>query len=90
MKTLIVLCVSVLATACVTTPVTENVIPIDLVQGQSIHVWSVSAERTPGGTKVVGFAARRQTPNEPVSICTLKQLEPTGKLCSSIRCGGIR
>ena len=67
MKTLIVLCVSVLATACVTTPVTENVIPIDLVQGESIHLWSVSAERTPGGTKVVGFAARRQTPNEPVN-----------------------
>ena len=67
MKTLIGLCVLVLATACVTTPVNENIIPVDVVHGQSIRLWSVSAERTPGGTKVVGFAARRQTPNEPVN-----------------------
>ncbi len=67
MKTLIALCGLVLATACVTAPVTQSIIPVDVVQGHSIHLWSVSAQRTPEGAKVVGFAARRETRNEPVN-----------------------
>lgn len=67
MKKAIVLCALVLATACATTPSTEDLIPVDVVQGQNVHLWGVIAERTPDGAEVFGYAARSQTRNELVS-----------------------
>lgn len=67
MKHLILVSAAIFGASCATAPRSENVVPIELVQGQTIHLWGVSAERTPDGVKVSGFAAREPKPNGPVN-----------------------
>lgn len=38
---------------------------MEIVQGEMIELWGVTAERTESGVKIVGNAMRRQLPNRP-------------------------
>lgn len=67
LKHLILILATIFAASCASAPAPANVVPFEVVQGKIVHLWSVSAERGPTGIKVSGYAARRLTPNGPVS-----------------------
>ncbi len=54
---------ALLSASCASAPAPEFAVPIEVVDGRLVHLWSVQAERTPEGVKVSGLAARRPTPN---------------------------
>lgn len=53
------------AASCVSAPAAGPSVPLEIVQGEMIELWGVTAQRTVSGVKVVGNAMRRQGPNKP-------------------------
>lgn len=67
MMQVLVVGAALLSTSCASAPAPEFVVPVEVVDGRLVHLWSVQAERTPQGVKVSGLAARRPTPNRLAS-----------------------
>jgi hypothetical protein len=67
MKVFIAVGAALVAASCATAPPPTDVVPVEIVQGKIVHLWSVSAARTLEGARVAGLASRRLTPNGPVN-----------------------
>ena len=67
MRELIAAASLVLAASCASTPPIQGSIPVELVQGEMVELWGVSARQTTDGVAVSGNAQRRLTPNRPLN-----------------------
>lgn len=50
------------AASCASAPSVQNAVPVDLVQGEMIELWGVTASRTTEGLVVSGNAKQRLVP----------------------------